>query len=46
MDVCLIFFFNKKTEIVSEIESVLAKCVEDIFKKELNDRSHIWTDAS
>ena len=29
--------FYKKPEIVSEMESVLAKCVEDNLIKELND---------
>ena len=39
--------FYKKPKIVSEMESVLAKCVEDNLIKELNDsRTPLnWTDA-
>ena len=36
-DASVFFFFYKKREIVLEMESVLAKCVEDNLIKELND---------
>ena len=44
MDVVMLAFFSKDPEIVSEMESVLAKCVEENLIKELNDSHTCFSD--